>query len=222
MKGMIAAFAAIAMLGSLACRRWRPRQHRWPGTGRGNGPPSPGEPSGRSNRTFQTQGGAMRAIQIAGIAAAGVVVLGVAGLAGAALIGNHSPAPLVIRAAAPARTTPALVKTKIKYRTRIVVVTPAPAVPAPPSPARPAAPPQGTWGRQPDPGPAYAADIANAGITAPYGWLMSTGNTLCDDWAAGEATSQSDPLLTAGGIYAYHLAAFDAITNADMCPGITP
>ena len=68
----------------------------------------------------------------------------------------------------------------------------------------------------------YAADIANAGISAPYGWLLSTGNTLCDDWAAGETTTQTDPILTAGGIYAFHLAAFDAITNSDMCPGITP
>jgi hypothetical protein len=61
----------------------------------------------------------------------------------------------------------------------------------------------------PDPGPAYAADIANAGIAAPYGWLMSTGNSLCDDWAAGETTAQTDPILTAGGIYAYHLVTFD-------------
>jgi len=162
----------------------------------------------------------MKAIQIAGIAAAGVV-LGVAVAAGAALGESHSPALVVIRSASPATPAPAPVKTKIQHRTRIIVVTPS-AVPAQPAPAAPAGPPQATWGRPPDPGPAYAADIANAGITAPYGWLMSTGNTLCADWAAGETTAQTDPVLTAGGIYAYHLATFDAITNADMCPGLTP
>ena len=157
----------------------------------------------------------MKAIQIAGIAAAGVVVLGVAGVAGAALVESHNPAPVVISPAASAKSTPAPVKTRIKHRTRIIVVTPAPAQPAPA-----VTPP--TAGRPGGAGPIYAADIANAGITAPYGWLLSTGNTLCEDWAAGETTAQTDPILTAGGIYAYHLATFDAITNADMCPDITP
>ncbi len=148
------------------------------------------------------------------------MVLGVAGLAGAALFADHSPPRVIIKPSAPATTAPATAapapgKTKIKHRTKIVTVTPAPAQPAPA-----AVPP--TAGRPPDAESIYAADIANAGITAPYGWLISTGNTLCADWAAGETAAQTDPILTAGGIYAYHLATFDAITNSDMCPGITP
>jgi hypothetical protein len=162
----------------------------------------------------------MRAIQIAGIAAAGVVVLGGATAAGAVVVENHAPVPVIIKQAAPAKTHPAPGKTKIRHRTKIVIVTP-PAS-SQPAPASPAPPPQGTWGTPPDPGPAYAADIANAGISAPYGWLMSTGRTLCADWAAGETTAQTDPVLTAGGVRVYHLAVFDAITNSDMCPSLTP
>jgi hypothetical protein len=162
----------------------------------------------------------MRGILIAGIAVAGVVVLGGAAVAGAVVVENHAPAPVIIKQAAPATTTPAPVKTKIKHRTKIVIVTP-PAS-SQPAPAPPAAPPQAAWGAPPNPGPAYAADIANAGIAAPYGWLMSTGRTLCADWAAGETTTRTDPILTAGGVRAYHLAIFDAITNSDMCPSLTP
>jgi hypothetical protein len=69
--------------------------------------------------------------------------------------------------------------------------------------------------------PAYEADIANAGIVAPTGWLDTTGEQLCTDWANGETTANTDPILLAGGIYAYHLATFDTITNNDLCPGVT-
>ena len=142
--------------------------------------------------------GGMRAIQIAGIAAAGVVVFGGAAVAGAVVVENHAPAPIIVMQAAPAKTAPAPAKTRIKHRTKIIIVKP-PAS-SQPAPASPAAPPQVTWGAPPDPGPAYAADIANSGITAPYGWLMSTGRTLCADWAAGETVTQTDPVLTAGDI----------------------
>ena len=89
---------------------------------------------------------------------------------------------------------------------------------APAAPA-PAGPPDN--GAGPGPGASdaqYAQDIANAGITAPYGWLMTTGATLCADWANGESTADTDPILQAGGIYADHLATFDAITQEDLCP----
>ena len=70
--------------------------------------------------------------------------------------------------------------------------------------------------------PSYEADIASAGIVAPSGWLDSTGEQLCNDWAAGEGTSQTDQQLLAGGIYQQHLAIFDQITNTDLCPALTP
>ena len=70
--------------------------------------------------------------------------------------------------------------------------------------------------------PSYEADIASAGIVAPSGGLDSTGEQLCNDWAAGEGTSQTDQQLLAGGIYQQHLAIFDQITNTDLCPALTP
>jgi hypothetical protein len=68
----------------------------------------------------------------------------------------------------------------------------------------------------------YAQDIANAGIAAPLSWLTSTGDRLCADWQNGESTGQTDQLLLAGGIHPDHLAAFDSITNSDVCPGASP
>jgi hypothetical protein len=87
-------------------------------------------------------------------------------------------------------------------------------VPAPQAPAAPAAP-AGT------PASNYAQDIADAGIVAPPGWLASTGQRLCADWQNGESTDQTDQILLAGGIHPNHLAAFDSITNSDVCPGVT-
>ena len=69
--------------------------------------------------------------------------------------------------------------------------------------------------------PTYEADIATAGIVAPAGWLDTTGEQLCNDWTAGEGSSQTDQQLLAGGIYPQHLANFDQITNNDLCPDIT-
>jgi hypothetical protein len=93
--------------------------------------------------------------------------------------------------------------------------TPAPqattTVPEPEAPAGPA----GTGSSN------YAQDIADAGIVAPLGWLTSTGERLCGDWSDGESTAQTDQLLLAGGIHPNHLAAFDSITNSDVCPGVT-
>jgi hypothetical protein len=99
--------------------------------------------------------------------------------------------------------------------------TPAPqattTVPAPEAPAGPAGP-AGTAGTGSS---NYAQDIADAGIVAPSGWLASTGERLCGDWSDGESTAQTDQLLLAGGIHPNHLAAFDSITNSDVCPGVT-
>jgi hypothetical protein len=93
--------------------------------------------------------------------------------------------------------------------------TPAPqattTVPGQQAPAGPAATPPAN----------YAQDIANAGIVAPPGWLTRTGERLCADWQNGQSTDQTDQLLLAGGIHADHLAAFDTITNSDVCPGVT-
>jgi hypothetical protein len=90
-------------------------------------------------------------------------------------------------------------------------------VPGSQPPAAPAAPaaPAGT------PASKYAQDIADAGIAAPPGWLASTGERLCADWQNGESTDQTDQILLAGGIHPNHLAAFDSITNSDVCPMVT-
>jgi hypothetical protein len=82
---------------------------------------------------------------------------------------------------------------------------------APPAPAAPAGTPASN----------YAQDIADAGIVAPPGWLASTGARLCADWQNGQSTDQTDQILLAGGIHPNHLAAFDSITNSDVCPGVT-
>jgi hypothetical protein len=152
-----------------------------------------------------------KSLTIAALVAGSVLVLGTAGAAGAALAeGGQSTVAEPV--ANPANTPkPAPTKTKI-------IIKEPPATQAPPTQA----PPASSAGRPAGAGAAYAADIANAGIYAPYGWLLQTGNTLCNDWAAGETTAQTDPILLAGGVHSEHLAVFDQITNQDMCPGVTP
>jgi hypothetical protein len=68
----------------------------------------------------------------------------------------------------------------------------------------------------------YAQDITNAGIVAPVGWINDTGQRLCADWRSGMTTAETDNILLAGGLHADHLAAFDRITNEDLCPDVTP
>ena len=53
-------------------------------------------------------------------------------------------------------------------------------------------------------------------------WPDTTGEQLCNDWAAGEGTSQTDPQLLAGGIYQQHLAIFDELTNNDLAQALRP
>lgn len=66
----------------------------------------------------------------------------------------------------------------------------------------------------------YVNDILAAGIVAPAGWITATGNTLCQDWNTdGVPVSVTDrTVLEAGGILPQHVATFDAITSADVCP----
>lgn len=68
----------------------------------------------------------------------------------------------------------------------------------------------------------YARDVLNAGINAPADWIVKTGERLCGEWHSGTTTAETDPILLAGGVYAQHLAAFNTITNHDLCPDIVP
>ncbi len=68
----------------------------------------------------------------------------------------------------------------------------------------------------------YAQDITNAGIVAPVAWINSTGERLCAEWRAGSTTATTDGILLSGGIHQNHLDAFNRITNADLCPDVTP
>jgi hypothetical protein len=63
----------------------------------------------------------------------------------------------------------------------------------------------------------YAADILNAGITAPAAWIDKTGQQLVAYWDKGYTAAWTDAnVLTPGGIYQYHLATFDQITARDF------
>ena len=85
----------------------------------------------------------------------------------------------------------------------------------PPSPSSPP-----TVFVPPPPAPdSYVQDIWNAGITAPAGWIDSTGQALCSAWESWDTTTYTDQILTAGGIHPYHLVTYDTITAQDLCPG---
>ena len=59
----------------------------------------------------------------------------------------------------------------------------------------------------------YVQHILAAGITAPAAWIGQTGQQLAGYWQRGYTAAWTDAnVLTPGGIYAYHLAAFDQIT----------
>ena len=67
----------------------------------------------------------------------------------------------------------------------------------------------------------YVQHILAAGITAPAAWIGQTGQQLAGYWQRGYTAAWTDAnVLTPGGIYAYHLAAFDQITARDF--GVTP
>jgi hypothetical protein len=62
--------------------------------------------------------------------------------------------------------------------------------------------------------PAYLAALANAGIVAPANWSLQAASNLESAWAAGETEDRTDAqYLIPGGIYAYHLATFNAIVH---------
>lgn len=147
----------------------------------------------------------MKIIEIS--ATAGAAIVAAVGI-GACGIHHYAPQPTPTVT----KTVPAAAAVKHHARhhhsnTKIVAVP----APAPATSALPVVP-------APQANGSYATDIANAGIVAPAGWLYSTGTTLCNDWANGQTTTQTDQILLAGGIYPYHLATFDSITQADVCP----
>lgn len=73
--------------------------------------------------------------------------------------------------------------------------------------------------RQPAPPATYAQAILDAGIVAPVGWIDRTGDILCADWARGMTKTQTnDDVLLPGGVHSYHLARYNRITVARLCP----
>ena len=64
---------------------------------------------------------------------------------------------------------------------------------------------------------AYVQDIQNAGITASAPWILSAGQTCADGPLASSSDTDSSVLLP-GGILPEHLAAYDTITQNDLCP----
>jgi hypothetical protein len=64
-------------------------------------------------------------------------------------------------------------------------------------------------------------DIQNAGITAAANWIDTTGRTLIADWQAGYTSGWTDAnVLGPDGVYPYHYAIFDQITEQDF--GVSP
>lgn len=76
-------------------------------------------------------------------------------------------------------------------------------------------------GQSPNSMRSYAQDIINAGINGPVDWIVRTGERLCAEWRSGTTTSETDPILLAGGVHVEHLEAFNRITNNDLCPAVT-
>ena len=67
----------------------------------------------------------------------------------------------------------------------------------------------------------YVRDIWNAGITARASWIDTTGHTLVADWQAGYSSAWTDAnVLAPGGVYPYHYAIFDQVTEQDL--GVQP
>ena len=140
-------------------------------------------------------------VLIGAVAAAGLAIgLGACGTHTTVIRQAARAAVVVTHTATPA-PTPA---------TKIIVVQPAQAAPdvVVPEPAYPAP-------------SSYLSYVLSTGIVAPASWIVSTGETICNDWANGESTADTDSLLQAGGLYVYHDAIFDAITNEDVCPYVS-
>ena len=104
---------------------------------------------------------------------------------------------------------------------------PAAATPTGPKPGNTAPVKSGTAPAGPNvpaPAPApdqYVQDIRNAGITAAANWIDTTGRTLSADWQAGYTSGWTDAnVLGPGGVYPYHYAIFDQITEQDF--GVSP
>ena len=145
-----------------------------------------------SHKTNVLIGAAAAAVLSLSLGACGTHTVVIRQAAQPAVVVTHTATP------APAASTPT---------TKIIIVQPAQPAPVAvvPAPAYPAP-------------SSYVSDVLSAGIVAPASWIVSTGETICNDWANGETTTDTAPLLQAGGLYAYHDAIFDAITNQDVCP----
>jgi hypothetical protein len=148
----------------------------------------------------------MKAAIIPVAIAGGIVVLGGTAYGAAAFAADHTGQQAAVTAPA---TKPAHHKHhhKAPPKTKIIVV---PAAPAPA--AQPAQAPirTGTYGP-------YLDDLARAGIVAPDDWAVQAANNLEAAWARGETEAQTDQeYLIPGGIYPYHLAAFDSIVHANF------
>ena len=78
------------------------------------------------------------------------------------------------------------------------------------APATPKAP-----GTTPPPAPAAAG--ARPVAPAPASWIDSTGRTLVSDWQVGYSSAWTDAnVLGPAGVYPYHYATFDQITEQDF------
>jgi hypothetical protein len=151
--------------------------------------------------------------KVAAIVAASVVACSGLGLAVSQAVSSPAPQPEAVHKVVTPPPAPKPTPTPPPPQNKIIINND----PVSPNVAVPANPNYGAGQF-----PTYEADIANTGIVSPTGWLDTTGVQLCNDWAAGEGTSQTDQQLLAGGIYPQHLAIFDQITNNDLCPGLTP
>ncbi len=180
-------------------------------------PPPPGPP-----RLWLVIAGGTAAIAVAGAVLAGT------SFAGAPHAARHhqppSPHPAVTPTAAPTQAPsptapgPGGIPAPQPDPTGTPAAIPSQA-PSPPAPSQsdtpapppgptvtPTATPTATPTQAPSPtapsgDAAYVQDIQNAGIAAPASWILSTGQTLCADWAAGQSSSDTDSsILLPGGI----------------------
>jgi hypothetical protein len=154
-------------------------------------PPPPAGPSGPEKPPH----GHGRIWLIAAIVAALVMAAGGAAVAGIALT-HSAPKPSAPTQNGPKAANPAPTKS---------VTVPA----GPNGPTTAPAPDQ------------YVQDIQNAGITATANSIDTIGRTLIADWQTGYTSTWTDAnVLGPGGVYPYHYAIFDQITERDF--GVSP
>jgi hypothetical protein len=150
-----------------------------------------------------------KSVIIPAVILGGLAVIG--GSYEAASLGSHGQVQKVVF------TAPATHKAKAAHHepakpapAKTIYVTPPPAAPTPQA-APPQAPIQsGAYGP-------YLDDLARAGIVAPDQRAVQTANNVKAAWASGETEAQTNQeYLIPGGIYQYHLGAFNAIVHANF------